>query len=284
METLNLDERSGMETEGDLAGSGIEAGELPTSDDEVWSRFFATRSQQDREELILRNAEMVRSCARAVRRRVPPSIDYADLISYGLLGLIDAVNRFDPGYGRAFSAYARKRITGSIIDGVRKEAGIPRTVYAKWKKVAWAEEELTGRLRREPERQEIAAFLGIEDDQCAKMLDEIHSWRLIYLDEAAFNEDQGGSETLMDMVVDEKAPDPGDVVEKGFRDASIRQAVNGLPLRYRIVLELYYFQEFSLKEIAGVMSVSESRASQMHCQALSSLRNKMSGSPVLLSA
>ncbi len=279
MKTACKDEKRKVDAGHDLTREGIKAGERAMTEEETWRHYLETGSPRDREELILQNARLVKSCANAMRRRVPPSIDYADLFGYGLLGLIDAVGRFDPSYERDFSIYARQRINGSIVDGIRKEAGIPRAVYAKWKRVTRAEEELTGQLRREPRREEVAAFLGVDDAQYDRMLEEINSWRLLSLDEMVSRGDWDGAGSLLEFLVDEKAVDPGARLEDELRDAGVRQAVRDLPWRYRITLELYYFQEFSMKEIAEVMSVSESRASQMHCQALSRLRNRMNGPP-----
>jgi RNA polymerase sigma factor for flagellar operon FliA len=263
---------------------GFEGNEEIMQEEELWRQYRETGSRQLKEELILRNAPLVRACANAFRRRMPSGIEYADLLSYGLVGLMDAVSRYDTSYNREFAIYARSRIHGAIIDGIRSEAGIPRSVYLKWKRISQAEEELTSMLQRKPGQEEIADFMGLDSRQYNKMLGEVQSWRLLSLDEMASGGDGDGGYNLLDVLVDQEAPDPGASIEDDQRNMEVRRAVQGLPKRHQIILDLHYYQDLNLKEIAEVLSISESRASQMHRQALARLKNSMNSQPALLSA
>jgi RNA polymerase sigma factor for flagellar operon FliA len=258
--------------------------ETLTREDELWRQFIETGSQETKGELIMCYAPLVKSCANKLRWRVPSSIEYTDLVSYGFIGLMDALERYDPSYNRNFAIYARSRIAGAIIDGIRVEAGIPRSAYEKWKRVSQAEENLTVQLQRYPEQEEIADFLGLDSREYDHLLWEIQSSRLMSLDELASNDDGDGGYTLLDAIVDKSAPDPVTSLEEDQLGVAMERALKGLPERYRLILKLHYYEDLSLREIAEVLSISKSLASQMHCHALSRLRNSMNGRLALLSA
>jgi RNA polymerase sigma factor FliA len=253
-------------------------------EDELWRNYHDTGSREAKGELIMCYAPLVKSCANKLRWRVPSTIEYTDLVSYGFIGLMDALDRYDTSYNRDFAIYARSRIAGAIIDGIRVEAGIPRSAYEKWKRVSQAEENLTVQLQRYPEQEEVADFLGLDSREYDHLLWEVQSTRLLSLDELASYDDGDGNYTLMDALVDKNAPDPVVSLEEDQLSIAMQRALKGLPERYRLILNLHYFEDLSLREIAEVLSISKSLASQMHCHALSRLRNSMNGRLALLSA
>jgi RNA polymerase sigma factor for flagellar operon FliA len=250
--------------------------------EEAWRLFLEGRSPEARERLILLYAPLVRSCAASLRFRLPPEFELTDLVSNGLIGLIEALDRYDPSRRPDFVSYARKRITGAMIDGIRRESILPRSLYEKSKMVRAAEDELTAALSRTPGKMEMASYLGLDQGALARTLREVASSRPVSLDEVRSGEE--GDYTLLETLEDREAPDPAALEEERRMRELVHRAVERLPERYRIVLELHYFHELTLKEVAEVLSLSPSRVSQMHNLALSRLRRSLDGSPARLSA
>ncbi len=243
----------------------------------IWLDFKQTGSPETKEFLILHYAPLVRDLARGFRFKTPPEIEYADLVGYGFLGLIDAIEKFDPGRGTDFSVYARIRIKGAISDGVRTERRLPRSVQAKARRIGAAYEVLSERLLRSPSENEVADYLGIEIDKYRRISAYIENSYVLSLNDLTYSSDaDNGDLSLFDLLRDENAEDPSDVSEREDLRAAVRLNVERLPEREKMVIYLYYCEELSMKEVGEVLGITESRVSQIHGDAISRLRTLLS--------
>ena len=242
----------------------------------MWKQYKETGSPALKELLILHYASLVRALAKGIRIKLPPTIEYADLVSYGFLGLLDAIKRYDPGKGIDFKAYAKTRISGAIIDGIRSEKRLPRSIQDKARKLNHAFEVLSAQLRRFPEEDEVAEYLGLQIGKYRQNLVDIGYSYVLSLDDIMSASEKGdGPLNLLDSLQDENALDPSDISEKKSTREIVREAVSHLPERERIILSLYYYEDLSMKEVGEVLNITESRVSQIHASAVSHLRSHL---------
>jgi RNA polymerase sigma factor for flagellar operon FliA len=242
----------------------------------VWARFKETRDATDREQLILNYSPLVKYVAGRLSANLPQTVDSADLISYGIFGLIDAIEKFDLERGIKFETYAIARIKGAIIDELRAMDWVPRSVRARARDIERAIISLEGALKRTPTDAEVAAELGIT-------LRELHDTftKLSYTSVVSFEEmwAPGGEKdektTLMSMVEDDNADDPVQLFESEEIKDILAGAIERLPERERTVVVLYYYEGLTLKEIGQVLGVTESRVSQLHTKAVLRLRARL---------
>jgi RNA polymerase sigma factor for flagellar operon FliA len=256
-----------------LTVDGADAG---TMIDALWLEFKATKDPGCRERLILHYSPLVKYVAGRVSVGLPQNIEQADLVSYGIFGLIDAIEKFDLGREIKFETYAISRIRGAIIDELRAIDWIPRSVRSKAREVERAMTKLENELRRPPTDGELSQALGISVDDLAGMLSQINLVSVVALDELLSPSGEKGDKTsLVETLEDTDAPDP----ESAFEGIEMRQilakSVNILPERERLVITLYYYEGLTLAEIGSVLGVTESRVCQMHTKAVLELRNKM---------
>lgn len=244
---------------------------------ELWARYQAERDAATRDALILNYAPLVKFVAGRVAVGLPPSVEHADLVSYGMFGLIDAIDKFQPERGFKFETYAMSRIRGAILDELRSIDWVPRSVRSKARNIEKAMVKLEGMLNRSPTDEEIAAELGWADEQYQSVLGQISSVGVAALDEMlTVNGERGEMLTLGDTLSDGSHGPMG-----AFEVAEVRQllaqAVNTMPEREKIVLTLYYYESLTLQEIGKVLGVTESRVCQIHTKAVLQLRNRLSG-------
>ncbi len=246
-------------------------GRTRTGDDEL-----TKGAEHTREALVLRYAPLVRNAARYYRLRVSPQVEYADLIGYGFLGLLDAIDRFDPQRGVDFEVYARIRINGAISDGVRSEARLPRSMQDRMRKLNHAYEVLCATLNRLPTEKELADYLEIELASLRQLLAEADQAFVSSLDDTTLlaNGEDGGF-SLLDTLPDESSLDPSELSEARATEEMVREAVNDLAEKEKLVLVLYYFEELTMREIGEVLGISESRVSKIHSTALGHLRARL---------
>lgn len=252
----------------------------PVSDDPevvaLWHRFKAEGDQDARERLILQYAPLVKYVAGRVSVGLPSTVEHGDLTSYGMFGLIDAIERFDLDKGVKFETYAISRIRGAIIDELRTIDWIPRSVRTKARRVEQAMATLEHDLGRTPSEGELAEQLDVSIDELRRILAQVSLTSVMALDEpfAGDDDDEGGS-TLLDKVPDRSSPDP----EMRMEDATLRQvlseSVAHLSERERTVVMLYYFEGMTLSQIGEVLGVTESRICQVHSKAVLGLRTKI---------
>ncbi len=241
---------------------------------ELWEGYKATADAGARERLILQYSPLVKYVAGRVSVGLPATIEHADLVSYGMFGLIDAIEKFDLGKGVKFETYAIARIKGAIIDELRSIDWIPRSVRSKARDVEKALTALELRLRRTPTEEELAEELDMGVKELRQVLTQVSLVSVAALDESFSGED-AERQALVDTLQDPKAADP----ESSYEDIEMRvmlaEALNRMSEREKTVLVLYYFEGMTLAQIGQVLGVTESRVCQMHTKAVLGLRAKM---------
>ncbi|MEX2556253.1 MAG: RNA polymerase sigma factor WhiG [Actinomycetota bacterium] len=242
----------------------------------LWREFKGTHDEGARERLILHYSPLVKYVAGRVSVGLPATIEQADLVSYGIFGLIDAIEKFDIERGIKFETYAINRIRGAIIDELRAIDWIPRSVRFKAREVERALSELGSRLQRPPSDAELAEELGVSLDDLQEMLNQINLVSVVALDELlSVGGEKGESVSLVDTLADARAADPEMSFESEETRHILASAINVLPERERLVITLYYYEGLTLAQIGGVLGVTESRVCQMHTKAVLQLRNRM---------
>jgi RNA polymerase sigma factor for flagellar operon FliA len=209
---------------------------------------------------------------------LPAHVEESDLISYGLIGLINAIERFEPEREIKFETYAVTRIKGAIIDELRSLDWVPRSVRARARDIERANSKLEHRLQRAPTDEEMAAELQVTVEEFQASLLEISNSTIVALDEPWAVSDSSGDEvSLLDTIQDPNAPDPTQVVDASELKDRIADAIARLPEREKLVIALYYYENLTLREIGEVLGVTESRVSQLHTKAVLRLRSRMQG-------
>jgi RNA polymerase sigma factor FliA len=242
----------------------------------LWEKFKATGDQSTRERLILHYSPLVKYVAGRVGVGLPPNIEQADLVSYGVFGLIDAIEKFDIDRAIKFETYAISRIRGAIIDELRAIDWIPRSVRYKAREVERAYSALEGELHRTPTESEVAGRLGITREDLRQIFSQVSYVNVVALDELlTVGGEKGDKLSLVDTLEDTKAEDPVTVFETEETKFLLARAINQLPEREKIVVTLYYYEGLTLAEIGRVLGVTESRICQMHTKAVLQLRAKL---------
>ena len=219
---------------------------------------------------------LVKYVAGRMSSGLPAHVDEADLISYGLGGLIAAIERFDLGREIKFETYAITRIRGSIIDELRTLDWVPRSVRTRAREIERANQKLESKLQRAPSDEEMAVELEMSVQDFQDALVQISHSTIIALDELWNTNDQNGDQvSLLDTLPDHNAPDPETVVDQGELRDRIASAIAALPEREKLVIALYYYENLTLREIGEVLGVTESRVSQLHTKAVLRLRGKL---------
>lgn len=254
-----------------LSSRSISASEL----ENLWERYKRTRGKEERDQLLLNYAPLVRYVADRVAISLPRSVDTDDLISEGVIGLFDALEKFQPNRGVKFETYALARIRGAIIDGLRESDWVPRTVRQKARELERVVAELEASLGRSASDREIIEALGISPAEYHRRLREIRATTLASLDEV-WNPDAPEDSQLhyLEMVAHEQ-PGPDHRIEEVELRSELARAIDRLPERERLVISLYYYEGLTLKEIGKVLGVSESRVCQLHTKSLVRLRGHL---------
>jgi RNA polymerase sigma factor for flagellar operon FliA len=245
--------------------------------DGLWAEFKETGSPALRNDLIVHYAPFVKYVAGRLSESLPRHFDEDDLAGYGVIGLIDALERFNPARDFRFETYALPRIKGAIIDELRSVDWVPRSVRTKRRAVEQAVSHLESILHRTPSRAELACELGLSVDDLNKVLFNISKVGILTLDEAPPG-DGPERPTLGEALADPNRG-PTDVLEAKESHAVLARAVDGLADRERRVLLLYYYEELTLREIGEILGVTESRACQIHTKALRQLHSKLVDRP-----
>lgn len=235
--------------------------------DELWAWYKQSGDRGARDRLVLQYSPLVKYVAGRVRAGLPSSVDAADLVSDGVIGLMDAIDKFDLGRGLQFQTYAVPRIRGAIVDGLRRSDWVPRSVRQKARQVAGAQAELEQRLGRPPTDREVAAELGITVKELRAAYSSMAHTDLASIDELELRGQQGEPSV---------AGDPDD--SSGELPEEFVAAIHHLPERDRVVMALYYWENFTLSEIGQVLGVSESRVSQLHSRAVVTMRRHLGAS------
>jgi RNA polymerase sigma factor for flagellar operon FliA len=246
----------------------------------LWLQYRKTADPGIRDRLILTYAPLVKYVAGRLGSGLPAHVDEGDLVSYGLLGLIGAIERYDPERDVKFETYAIARIKGAIIDELRAMDWVPRSVRSRAREIERAIGELERTLMRAPTDEEIAAKLGVSVEDLEESLTEISRTSIAALDELWTVQSGGGDQiALIDTIEDTDAPDPQSALSQTEMREAIGEAIARLPEREKLVVTLYYYEELTLREIGEVLGVTESRVSQLHTKAILRLKARLSGSP-----
>jgi RNA polymerase sigma factor FliA len=242
----------------------------------LWESFKRDANADAREKLILHYAPLVKYVASRVATGLPASVDQHDLVSYGMFGLIDALEKFEPGRGNKFETYAIPRIKGAIIDELRAMDWVPRSIRFKARELEKAQADLEAKLKRRPSEEELADRLGMSRRELHAMVSQISFVSVLALDEVvSAGSDRGDQVTLMDTIAD-NGLDPTWGLESQELRGLLAAAINSLSEREKIVVTLYYFEGLTLAEIGEILGVTESRVCQIHTKAVGGLRGQLS--------
>ncbi|MGE5599483.1 MAG: RNA polymerase sigma factor WhiG [Bacteroidota bacterium] len=244
---------------------------------ELWQEYLTTRSKAAREALIVKFAPLVKYVAGRVAIGLPPNVDFDDLVGFGVFGLMDALDKFDPTRGIKFETYAIARIRGAILDGLRTNDWVPRSVRQKARELERICAELENKLGRSATDMEISQAMNLTLEQFHSLLNEVSCTTLTSLDEIwMIHSDEEESVRVMDLVRDADSYDPIRLVEVEEVKRQLAEAIAKLPERERLVVALYYYEGLTLKEIGEILDISESRVSQIHTKAVFRLRGRLS--------
>ena len=277
-----MTQRRGTSTSAGRAANREDQDALDTAQQaiaELWQDYKLSQSPLARDKLILQYSPLVKYVAGRVSTGLPANIEQADLVSYGIFGLIDAIEKFEPGRGNTFETYAISRIRGAIIDELRAIDWVPRSVRFKAREIEKAIAKLENELARVPTDPEIASQMGISLSDLRSLYQQISFVSIVALDELmTVGGEKGDSLPLIETLQDSGTADPVAAFESEEMKRILLDAINKLPDREKIVVTLYYYEGLTLSEIGQVLGVTESRICQMHTKAVLQLRSRMSDS------
>ncbi|MCA3181936.1 MAG: RNA polymerase sigma factor FliA [Burkholderiaceae bacterium] len=236
--------------------------------------MYTARGTLDRSAAVERYAPMVRRLASQLIARLPANVELDDLVQAGMIGLMDALSRYESGHGAQFETFAMQRIRGAMIDELRGGDWLPRSVRRNQRAIESAVHAVEQRLRRSATEAEVAAEMGVPLAQYQQMLGDSHGGQLLYLDEMVGPDTD---ESFVDRQPGTDATDPIKVLNDHRFRGALAAAIEALPEREKQVMGMYYEHDMNLKEIGAVLGVTESRVCQLHSQAVARLRTKMKG-------
>lgn len=244
---------------------------MPKTEEELWREYKRTKDIKIREELILKYADVVKCIAGRIAINTPPQVEFEDLVSYGILGLIDAIEKYDNTQGIGFKTYASSRIKGAIIDEIRNLDWIPRSLRDKAKELEKVYAELEYKYGRSATDKEVAERLGITEEELTKLILNISGASLISLENVWCLSDEEEVE-ISDAIKSPPERQPDVTLEEKELKQSLINAINRLPEREKEIIILYYYDGLTLKEIGSVIGLTESRICQLHTQAILRLK------------
>lgn len=242
-------------------------------DQKLWQQYKVSRDQRIKDSLIMKYASFVKYVAGRIAVNLPSNVEFDDLVSYGILGLIDAIDKYDTARNVKFKTYAKTRIRGAIFDELRLLDWTPRSIRQKARKLEKAYAKLEGKLGRDATDEEIAEFLKIDISELHKLFDETKKSLLLSLDEIFYDDEEGSSR--FDFVENQKSDNPQLKIEEAEAKRILADAISKLSERERMVITLYYYEDLTSKEIGKILGVSDSRVSQLHTKAILRLRGRL---------
>ncbi|WP_066637225.1 FliA/WhiG family RNA polymerase sigma factor [Desulfolucanica intricata] len=242
--------------------------------DKLWEEYKRKRNNEARERLILTYLPLVKKISGRLAVRLPHSVSQEDLEGYGIIGLIESIEKYDPNHGVSFENFAYRRIRGAMIDEVRKQFWLPRTLWHKLQRVNAERERLRKIHGDNLTDEQVAAALNINITDLHKLANYYNQLNIHSLDET-YTAADGEPVRWGDLLSDPVGSDPLDVIEQQDGKRILVEAVDALTEKDRLILALYYQENLTLKEIGSVLEVSESRVSQLHTRAMSRLRQKL---------
>jgi RNA polymerase sigma factor FliA len=243
---------------------------------DLWRRYKVDGDASARERLVVAYSPLVKFVAGRLGAGLPSHVDDADLISYGLMGLIGSIERFEPERGIKFETFAMTRIRGAIIDELRSLDWVPRSVRSRAREIEAAQAKLEHELQRAPTEEELAAKLGVEPEELRSSLLDIANSSVYALDELwTISDSSGDSVSLLDTISDPRADDPQESLASSEVKDRLTEGISSLPEREQLVIALYYYENLTLREIGEVLGVTESRVSQLHTKAVMRLKSAL---------
>ena len=236
--------------------------------------MYTAKGQLDRDALIRQHVPLVRRIALHMIAKLPPNVELDDLIQVGMIGLAEALSRFESEQGVQFDTFASQRIRGAMLDELREGDWMSRSSRKSQKDIEQALNRLEQRLGRSPQESEIAAELGMALDDYQSLLGKVRGTQLVYLEDIGGG-DADGSDDYLDRHVADAGADPFALLRDQRLRLALVDAIKNLPEREQYVMGMYYEHDMNLKEIAAVLGVTESRVCQLHSQAIARLRTKM---------
>jgi len=238
--------------------------------------YKQTITAEEKEQIIQDMLPYIKYTAYRLAWRLPPQLTIDDLISVGIMGLLDAIDRFDPSRSTTLKTFAEYRIKGAMLDELRSAEWAPKHLQKKINELKNAFSHLEKTLGRPPSEEEVAEYLGIELEELFRLMSDASGVVTLSLDEIESRMDNGnGDYNIHEHIMDESSDSPLVSAEKADMKRILSQAIEGLPERERIILSLYYWDELTFKEIGKVLSLSESRVSQLHAKALLMIKAKL---------
>ena len=245
---------------------------MKTADKEkLWDAYRQKKTQEIREQLIIEYAQLVKLVAGRLSMYLGHNVEYDDLVSYGIFGLIDAIDKFDVEKNVKFETYASLRIRGAILDQIRKMDWIPRSVRQRQRKIDEAMKQIEMRTGKTASDEELAKQLGLTDEELCSWQTQLKGTNVVSLKEF----EETGPEPMIDSAHPVRFSQPEEVVEEEELKEKLAESLELLTEKERRVIELYYYEDMTLKEISKILEVSESRISQLHTKALNKMRKKM---------
>ncbi|MFN2612040.1 MAG: FliA/WhiG family RNA polymerase sigma factor [Solirubrobacterales bacterium] len=248
---------------------------------ELWKRYKVDEDPSARERLVVAYSPLVKYVAGRTGAKLPAHVEDSDLISYGMIGLIEAMERFDADREVRFETFAIPRIRGAIIDELRSLDWVPRSVRSRAREIEVANSKLEHKLGRVPTDAELAAQMDITEQELQDSLMTISNSSILALEELWMTPDSSGDKvSLLDTIEDPSAPDPQGALDSVDLREQLVEAIETLPERETLVIALYYFEGLTLREIGDVLGVTESRVSQLRSKAVLRLRSRLAMTPV----
>lgn len=241
----------------------------------LWTEYRETRSINTRNRLIETYMSLVGYIASKTAAGLPPHVEVSDLESVGILGLMNAIERFDPGKGIAFETFAKMRVYGAIMDELRSLDWIPRSIRQKTKKIEGACRTLDQKLGRPATTTELAKHLGISVAELHKMVRDVSCTTVLSLEQIYSSDTNSGTMTLLDVLESANASNPLETLQTEELRDELAETIDRLPEKEKLILALYYYEELTLKEIGRILNLSESRISQIHTKTILKLRSRM---------
>ena len=239
--------------------------------DKLWSEYRKTKAPELREQLIVAYAQLVKLVAGRLSMYLGHNVEFDDLVSYGIFGLIDAIDKFDMEKNVKFETYASLRIRGAILDQIRKMDWIPRTVRQRQRQLDEAMKAVEMKTGKTATDEEVAKELGISEDELCNWQSQLKVTNVVSLNEF----EETGPEPVMDATHNSHFAQPEDVIEETELKEKLKASLEVLTEKERRVIELYYYEEMTLKEISKILEVSESRVSQLHTKAIGKMKQIM---------
>jgi len=258
------------------AGLGTaEVSKAEKTEEELWQQYRKNRDPAIREAFIKQYAPLVKYVAGKVAVGMPNNVEFDDLVGYGVFGLIDAIDKYDPDKNVKFKTYAVTRIRGAIFDELRLIDFVPRSVRQKTREIESTISSLEAQLGRTASNQEVAGALGINEAEYMKVIQKISGTSIISLNDLWYSGDDNDKVSIGDSIESPSSLNPDVMVVNEEIRRVIVEAINELPDKEKKILVLYYYEDLTLKDIGRVLQVTESRVSQLHTKAVLHLRSKL---------